>query len=278
LRFIGVARSPMNPEKIALQLYSLRNRTKTAADFIEALKTLSAIGFKAVQGGSGFFKSAELLRICSDHGISLVSAPTAGNPLTEPQKCIDHIASLSSECPRHISFSHCDGADYVDDIAVDRWMARLEEVNLLYKAAGITLSYHNHHMEFRTLNGRTVMDRIFSDTTVCAELDTHWIAEGGVCPADLTKKWAKAGRLPTIHLKDRRMGCNPAPDADSWSWFAKEFAELGTGTIDFAPVIAAAEAGGCRAYVIEQDEFYGRDEFDAVAESFRYLHENFVAR
>jgi sugar phosphate isomerase/epimerase len=89
---------------------------------------------------------------------------------------------------------------------------------------------------------------------------------GGGCPLAWTKRFAEAGRLPMIHLKDVRITSN----RDT------QFAELGAGVLDFAPIIAAAEQGGCQSFIIEQDTTYGRDEFEAVAESFAYLKKNFT--
>jgi len=160
--------------------------------------------------------------------------------------------------------------DLNDDVSIDRWLVRLEEANQAFRRGGITLGYHNHQIEFIRSRGKPVMQRIFDETTIAFEIDTFWIQVGGESPTAWVSRCAEAGRLPFIHLKDYRIGYDPKEG------FVRQFSELGRGGLDFKGIIAAAEKGGCCTYTIEQDNCYGRDEFEAVAESFRYLCDHFV--
>ena len=117
--------------------------------------------------------------------------------------------------------------------------AELSAVAATYAAAGLTLCYHNHAFEFElSENGKTGLDVLFEAApAVQAELDTFWIKKGGQeIPAYLQKL---SGRVPLAHLKDM--------DSDGG------FAPVGTGTVDYPALFAAAEAAGVQIYCVEQD-------------------------
>jgi len=257
----------MTPEQISVNLYTLRERLKTPAEFSTAIKRIAEIGFKTVQlsgVANDMMSEAEFVRVCSDHGITITATHEPSEKLLQdPQWSIDRLGKLGVT---QTAYPYPQNVDFSNEAAVAKWLARLEEVNGILRAAGITLSYHNHHIEFVKVGGKTVMERIFTETTLAGEPDTYWVQMGGGSPLEWVKRFADAGRLPLLHLKDVRI----APNRDT------QFAELGAGVIDFAPIIAAAEAGGCQSFIIEQDSTYGRDEFESVAESFRYLKENFT--
>jgi sugar phosphate isomerase/epimerase len=257
----------MKPEQISVNLYTLRERLKTPVDFTAGIAKLADIGFKSVQLSgvpADLMSEADFVRVCGDHGITITAThEPADKLLADPQWSIDRLGRLGVT---QTAYPYPAGVDFADEAAVARWLARLEKVNGRMRAAGITLSYHNHHIEFVKVGGRTVMERIFTETTLAGEPDTYWVQLGGGSPLAWVKRFADAGRLPLVHLKDVRI----APNRDT------QFAELGAGVLEFEPIITAAEAGGCQSFIIEQDTTYGRDEFEAVAESFRYLRENFT--
>lgn len=258
----------MKTNQISVNLYTLRDQLKTPADFATGIAKLSKIGFRSVQLSgvpTDLMPETEFVRICADNGIRIDSThePSA-RLLAEPQWSIDRLKKLGVT---QTAYPHPKDVDFADADAVDRWLARLDEVGGLLRAAGITLSYHNHRIEFTKVRGKTVFERLFSETSLSFEPDTYWVQVGGASPVVWITRLAQAGRLPLIHLKDLRISAKDET----------QFAELGSGNIDFAPIIAAAETGNCQSFIIEQDETYGRDPFEAVAESFRYLNERFAS-
>jgi len=262
----------MNPNQLSVNLYSQRERLKTPEAFAEGMKKLADIGFKSVQlSGVDFdmMSEADFVRVCGDVGITITATHLIGTgDLDAPQKCIDRLGKLGVT---QDAYAYPAGVSFADEAQVDRWLAKLESANQAYQKAGITLSYHNHHLEFMRSRGKSVQQRLFDETTLAFEIDTYWIQAGGESPLTWVQRCAEADRLPLIHLKDFRIGV----DAETQRPVA-QFAEVGSGGIDFKPIIAAAEAGSCLSYIIEQDNSYGRDEFEAAAESFRYLRDNFT--
>ena len=50
-----------------------------------------------------------------------------------------------------------------------------------------------------------------------------------------------------------------------------EFAEVGQGNMNWPALLPAAEKAGADFFFIEQDDTYGRDPFDCIADSRAYL-------
>jgi sugar phosphate isomerase/epimerase len=151
--------------------------------------------------------------------------------------------------------------DFGDEKAVAKFIAKLDTAGAAIAAAGMRLAYHNHQHEFRKLDGRLILDRIYEDipaNRLAAEIDTYWVQFGGADPVSWCKKLN--GRLPIIHLKDYKV------NADN----SAEFCEVGFGNLDMPAIIAEAEHSGCRWFCVEQDVCPG-DPFESIRMSFEYL-------
>jgi len=149
-------------------------------------------------------------------------------------------------------------------------------------AQGISLSYHNHHVEFAKLGGETLLDQLRHKAPhLRFEIDCHWVQRGGRDPERTLKDFA--GVLDLVHLKDFRIALPPAAVLDAqaagdqeafgrfWQGDIVQFAEIGEGTLDWKPVIEQGIASGAQHLLIEQDRTYGRDIWEALAMSRRHL-------
>ena len=148
-------------------------------------------------------------------------------------------------------------------------------------AEGITLAYHNHHVDFATYDGETLFDIVRRvSPTLHFEIDVHWVQRGGRDPVTVLREFA--GQVELVHLKDYRVATLPESGlellrAGDFAGFMNEFrnlvqfAEVDRGTIDFAAVIKQALASGAKYLLVEQDELYGRDPFDCLADSIDHI-------
>lgn len=132
------------------------------------------------------------------------------------------------------------------------------------RQAGLQYAYHNHHLEFTDVGGgQTFYDVLLKETDhrlVQFELDCGWVHAGGKNPADYFK--ANPGRMPLMHAKDFLPGG------------AKDYpgAELGRGTLDYKPIMAAADAAGLKHCFVEQEGPYARmSQLDAARVDYAYL-------
>lgn len=254
----------MKLEQVSINLYTLREHLQTRDAFTASMKRLAEIGYRTVQLSGvpeGVLSPEEFVSVCADHGLRIIAThePSA-QVLDEPQRCIDRLRRMGIT---QTSYPFPAGVDFGDAAQVDAWLHKLAASRRVFAEAGITLSYHNHAHEFSRLDGTLLIDLIASRTGMAFELDTYWVAAGGVDPVKWVRRMAGEGRLPVIHLKDMRI----TPKGE------QQFAELGGGNLDLPAIIEAAESGGCNYFIVEQDRTWGRDMFDNAADSFRYLQQ-----
>ena len=131
-------------------------------------------------------------------------------------------------------------------------------------AAGKVLCYHNHDIEFtRMEDGSLLLELIYDNAPALqGEIDTFWVQAGGQNPSCWVRKLS--GRMPLLHLKD--YGIHERQRA---------MFPIGSGNLDWKSIIAEGEAAGVEYFIVEQDVCL-KDPFESLADSFRYLVENFV--
>lgn len=111
------------------------------------------------------------------------------------------------------------------------------------EAPGYRFSYHNHAFEFDIeIDGQDALRYTLDpadNNQILAEIDVYWATKAGKDPLAYIAPYAN--RMPIIHLKDMT-------DDDR-----QMFAEVGTGVIDFVPILKWGEANGVEWYAVEQD-------------------------
>jgi sugar phosphate isomerase/epimerase len=256
----------MKLSQVALQLYTLRDFCKTAADLAATAHKVRAIGYEAVQiSGVGPIPEAELVAILKGEGLAICAThePSA-QILDEPERVIERLRLLGT---RLTAYPYPAGIDFNDPEHVTTLLRKLDAAGAKLREAGLVLGYHNHANEFfRPDGGPAVLERIYAETApenVVAELDTYWVQRGGGDVVDWVRRLR--GRQPFIHLKDYKV--NPAGEGT--------YCEIGAGTLPFARIIAEAEAGGCEWFIVEQDNCPG-DPFVSIAQSYDYIKSHLV--
>lgn len=252
----------MKKSRIAAQLYTIREFTKTPADIAAAMKKIKSIGFDAVQvSGMGPIGMTELRKILEGEGLFCCATHAKAIEIVEEtQKVIDDLKELNC---RHTAFpspyklpeSYEEAAELgrVLNVAAEKMAG-----------AGLGLSYHNHAREFEKFNGELMLDVIYAHAPkIMAEIDTFWIQAGGGNPVDWITRFA--GREPLLHLKDFGIIKNE-----------RTMFPIGYGNLDWKKIIPAAEAAGVEYYIIEQDVCL-KDPFESLRDSLNFLVENFVS-
>ena len=85
--------------------------------------------------------------------------------------------------------------------AVEDWAAGMEKSARKFAEAGLTLSYHNHALEFCKIDGEIQLDMLYRlAPSLLVEIDTFWIQAGGQNPIDWISKFP--GRQKLLHLKE----------------------------------------------------------------------------
>ena len=154
------------------------------------------------------------------------------------------------------------------------------------RAAGITFCYHNHSWEFQEYDGVTGLERLYALTDpdlVKACLDVFWVQHGGRDPVQFTRQYRD--RIGYVHLKDLRYvgpeprrpgilagGLDLSPERYTTLMTEAEFAELGTGEMDFPGIWEVLRPLNLPWVVYEQDRTT-LPPAEAAAVSRRYLQE-----
>lgn len=241
---------------IALQLYTLRSILGN--DTAGVLRQVKEMGYEAVElAGYGSLSREEFKAALDEVGLTVTSSHAAIKRMEDDFQGVVDDASL-------FDYSLV-GVAYLDEAwrgSKDNWIATTKKLNSLGQKlcdeAGLQLFYHNHAFEFEEqFDGEYGLDILYANSDpqyVQAELDTYWIQKGGANSTEYLRKYA--GRTPILHIKDM----NDAGD----------FAEVGTGVLDWPSIFSAAEAGGVTAYIVEQDICPG-DPLDSVRISIENL-------
>lgn len=251
----------------AVILYTLRDYVKTRDETLRTFDKIAEIGYQSVQVSGmdrDIMEPEEIAAELKQRGIQICATHEPGEDIiNNTDKVIERLQKLGA---KHTAYPYPGGVDVYDPQAVRTWIAQLDEAGQKLREAGLTLSYHNHHIEFLHIDGKTILDLIYEGTSpdnMKAELDTYWVQRGGGCILSWINKMK--GRMPLLHLKDFCLTAEKEPD----------FAEIGSGNMDFPSIIKAAEAAGCEYYIVEQDTCHG-DPFDSIAQSFDYIKNHLV--
>lgn len=143
---------------------------------------------------------------------------------------------------------------------LDEVKSTIEVLNKTGEAAkkvGIQFAYHNHDMEFHPVDGKVPYDLLLSETdpkNVKMELDLAWAVKAGKNPVEMFKQ--HPGRFPLWHVKDL--------DASR-----ENILPVGSGTIDFKPIFAAASSAGMKHFFVEHD--MPKDALASITASIGYL-------
>jgi sugar phosphate isomerase/epimerase len=275
--------------KIGVQAMMLKGSFSELGAF-ETLRKVSAIGYNAVEISQIPMTPenvAELDRSRSELSMDIAALSVAmetpkGMPADSLKdhfdKVVDDARRLDTKLLRigMLPFPAMKSIHALVDFAkqANEYAERLQE-------QGISLYYHNHHIEFAKFDGKYMLDVIAENSPAMGmEIDVHWVQRGGLDPVRTLEKYV--GRTAMVHLKDYRIGQMPEAafgmlqTGDFPGFMAEfrnvvQFAEVGEGNLDFPAIIPAAEAAGAQYMLVEQDELYGRTVWDALQTSYDNL-------
>ena len=254
----------MSTSNVAAQLYTVRDFTKTSADFAASMKKVRDIGYQAVQVSAiGPIPDAEVKQIADDNGLTICITHI---PYDRLWNDIDSVIAQHKlwNC-KHVAIGSLP-AGYREEGAsgYQRFAAEASAVGEKLYNAGLTFSYHNHSFEFERYphgeGSRTALEIIYDESDpryVQAEIDTYWIQHGGGDVVQWIKKMTN--RMPVIHVKDMVM-----------SGREQLMAEVGEGNLNWPAILNACTEANVEWLAVEQD-ICQRDPFESLAISFRNL-------
>ncbi|WP_433875776.1 sugar phosphate isomerase/epimerase family protein [Sinomonas atrocyanea] len=258
----------------------------------ETLRKVADIGYRAVEVSQipmDRENVAELERSRGELGIEFaaLSAQLDGETGATPYPLASDVERAAEDCRRlgtdMLRIGMLPMSELRSEGRVVDYAKRVEKAAQALADHGVTLYYHNHHVDFARMGGRYVMDILAEEApSIGLEVDVHWVQRGGLDPVRTLQKYA--GRTAMVHLKDYRIGAlseegiaaYESGDSAAFQSHFKDvvqFAEVGEGNLDFAAIVPAAIDAGARYLLVEQDLLYGRTVFEALTTS----HDNLVA-
>ncbi len=226
------------------QLYSSRKFPPLA----DTLTMLAGLGYGEVEGYGGLYvDDTTLADMAAGLQATGLKMPTAhfGIDLLEgdPARALHIARTLGIEriyCPHLMPDQRpTDGPGW------RAFGARLEAAGRPFTTVGIGFGWHNHDFEFvATPDGAIPQAEILAGgPSLEWEMDVAWVIRGGADPLQWIRRYGP--RITAAHVKDiAPAGQNT--DEDGW-------ADVGHGTVDWAGLMAALRAVGCKHFVMEHD-------------------------
>ena len=189
-----------NQKPLALQLYSLRE--ELAADYEGVVRQVADMGYLGVEpyGGmpGGLAASAALfdelaLEVCNSH---------VPFPDDENGDAVLEIAESYGLSTIAIAFMPPNEFETVD--SVKGVCERLNQAGEWARANGLSLGYHNHWWEYKTLDGVSTLDLMLDELTdnVFLQIDTYWAQVGGL---DAVETLRRGWRSRAFDPPERRL-------------------------------------------------------------------------
>jgi len=252
--------------QISLQMYTLRDYTRDAAQLESTLKRLAEIGYRVIQPRvPAGMTTRQFKQLIDTYGIRADSF--MGNVDTMEQD-IDSLVSdaeiLGTPMVRTV------GMPYADSLTRDgmrRYAAMINEKGRLLRRYGLTYVYHFHSYEYVNYDDCCGMDILVGETDADAvhfQPDVHWMAAAGVEPsADL---YRFRGRAEYLHMQ----GYAIIPVPGKKEPVDRRICPVGQGNLNWPGIIRSARDIGVELYVVEMDDCLN-DPFDDVKTSFDNL-------
>ncbi|MFI1395662.1 sugar phosphate isomerase/epimerase family protein [Streptomyces sp. NPDC020681] len=248
----GCRRIP--PSGIGMHLYTMR--TELAKDFRTTLARLAAMGYATVGVSGRHGNGAAAIRAMLDE--------------TRLKAVLEHVGYdivRGSGLPQALEDIHTLGAKWIvvpslpgamHNPAGSREAAReFNKAGLAARESGLgPLLFHNHGLDHAVVEGENLYELLLKETDpelVAFELDVYWATKGGADPRSLFVRHRR--RFPALHVKDM------APNGD--------FADVGSGILDFPSMFDTARSGGVKQWLVEHDS--PADPFATAQNSYTYL-------
>jgi sugar phosphate isomerase/epimerase len=256
--FLNFFTEPLWAEPIVMypgiQLYTVDKELK--ADASSTLLSLQKIGYREVEGaGFAGLTPKEFRGALEDAGLKCNSMHFFNFGDADPNLLFEQANLLGV---------------HVDDYKA---MADLcNQFGANAKHAGLQFAYHNHNSEFKDLGDGKLGYDVFLEATdaelVKLELDCGWMIAAGQDPIKYFERYPDRYRM--LHVKDF-----VRPDKPSTSTQGDERPQgtvLGTGFIQYRPILTAAKAAGVEHFYVEQEPpFIGMTAMEAAKRDYQYL-------
>ncbi len=218
--------------KIAVQLYSIRDRIQSGEDMLNVLGKVKALGYDGVEfAGYQGLDAATLKAKLDEVGLVAIGTHTGMDALKAEniEATLDYHATLGCQDVGVGGGPHGSPEETANSCAILRY------ANEQAQKRGMRVYYHNHTREFEPFaDGSLAMDSFLNAAFV--EIDTYWSFCAGVENYGYIKEHQE--RIIHLHIKDGS---------------GKESRVLGQGDCDIPSVVKAAKEIGLEWLIVENE-------------------------
>ncbi|KFF06225.1 sugar phosphate isomerase/epimerase family protein [Flavobacterium reichenbachii] len=258
----------MKKKEIGLQLYTLRDELPKNVKLV--LEKVASAGYTTVET-YGFsvkdqfwgLSAVELKKILDANRLKAVSGHYNSGTFLADGNTTELIESIKAAKILKSEYFTIPWIDEPIRRSSEDYKVIASRLNLaakLCKEAGLKLAYHNHDFEFIKYNGITGFEILLQETDknlVFFEMDLYWVFYSGNNPLQLFKE--NPGRFKLWHVKDMDKKI-PALNT-----------EIGSSSIDFKAVFAAAKLSGMDHFFVEQENNFAVDSFTSIRASSDFI-------
>jgi sugar phosphate isomerase/epimerase len=259
-----VGTGPSFKGPVGLQLYSLRNQF--AKDVPGTLDKVKAFGIVNVELAGTYGLTPEKFKAALDaRGLKAVSGHFAYEQFRD--KVEDVARDANTFGLKYVGCAWIPHKDPFDEKTVREAIAVFNKAGEALAKHGMKFFYHVHGFEFQPFGQGTLFDVLMSETNpkyVHLQMDVFWIAFPGQDPVKLLEKYGKRWQL--MHLKGMKTGTKTG--ALTGQTDVSNDVPLGTGQIDYPPILRAAKKAGVKWYILEDESPSSEQQ---IPQSLRYL-------
>lgn len=236
-------------EKLGMVSYTFRN--SFSKDMAATLDSIKALGITNIEFSNLFGKTAsEIKTLLDERGMICTSFGTGYPDIVNNIQIVAENAKALGATFVRVSWIPHENVPFTIEHA-KKAVKDFNTAGKILKEHGITFCYHNHGYEFQPYQNGTYYDYIVANTApeyVSFEMDILWVAHPGKNPVELLLKYPN--RFKLMHVKDLRKGI--VGDFSGGTPVVNDVA-LGSGQIDIAAVMKAAQKSAIRYYYIEDE-------------------------
>ena len=235
--------------QIGLQLYSLRNQFQTNVS--GTLDLVKNFGVHSVELAGTYNRSPEEFRTnLAARGLNAISGHFAFERFRDDPEGVVREAKILG-----LKYAGCAWIPHTgvfDEKSARAAAAVFNHAGEVLAKNGLKFFYHTHGYEFQTFQDGTLFDVLMRETDpkfVNFEMDVFWVVHPGQNPVQLLKKYSS--RWCLMHVKGMRES-TPTGLLTGSSDVTNDVA-VGTGKINYLPILAAGKKAGVKFFFIEDE-------------------------